>query len=119
MATIGTRLFTFFCGKLEGIDEFGNRYFSDKRAQKGRRVKRWVIYKHKDEASQVPASWHGWLHHINSETPIDSEQITNIWEKPHMPNLTGTADAYRPPGHILSGGQRARATGDYEAWKPK
>jgi len=35
-----------------------------------------------------------------------------------VPNLTGTAEAYRPPGHVLAGGQRDKATGDYEPWKP-
>ena len=32
--------------------------------------------------------------------------------------LTGTALAYRPPGHTLKGGHRAPATGDYEPWTP-
>jgi NADH:ubiquinone oxidoreductase subunit len=41
------------------------------------------------------------------------------WEKEHLPNLTGTAAAYRPPGSLLGGGQRAPATGDYEAWQPE
>ena len=36
-----------------------------------------------------------------------------------VPNLTGTKAAYRPPGHILKGGQRDKATGDYEAWTPE
>jgi NADH:ubiquinone oxidoreductase subunit len=26
--------------------------------------------------------------------------------------------AYVPPGHERRGGQRQRATGDYEAWRP-
>ena len=34
-------------------------------------------------------------------------------------NLTGTGLAYRPPGHLKSGGRREKATGDYEAWKPE
>ena len=33
-------------------------------------------------------------------------------------NLTGTANAYRPAGALESGGVRAAATGDYEAWNP-
>lgn len=119
MTTIGTRLFTILNGKLEGKDEFGNRYFSEKHGQKGKRTKRWVIYKDKDDASNVPASWHGWLHHIFDATPIESEQSKNDWEKSHIPNLTGTSEAYRPPGHILKGGQRSKATGDYESWKPE
>jgi NADH:ubiquinone oxidoreductase subunit len=40
------------------------------------------------------------------------------WEKPHIPNLTGTIAAYRPSGAISRGGERQRATGDYEAWTP-
>ena len=32
--------------------------------------------------------------------------------------LTGTDLAYRPPGHTLMGGHRAKATGDYEPWTP-
>ena len=41
------------------------------------------------------------------------------WQKPHLPNATGTAASYRPPGHDYEGGHRARATGDYEAWTPE
>ena len=33
-------------------------------------------------------------------------------------NLTGTGQAYRPPGHTLKGGQRTKGTGDYEPWIP-
>jgi NADH:ubiquinone oxidoreductase subunit len=40
------------------------------------------------------------------------------WQKPHEPNLTGTDLAYRPPGHVLKGGARAPASGDYEPWVP-
>jgi len=35
-----------------------------------------------------------------------------------VPNLTGTAQAYRPPGALEAGGNRPAATGDYEAWSP-
>ena len=34
------------------------------------------------------------------------------WQKAHVPNLTGTDLAYRPPGHTLKGGQRAPASGE-------
>jgi len=40
------------------------------------------------------------------------------WEKEHQPNLSGSPMAYVPPGHERRGGQRQRATGDYEAWRP-
>jgi len=41
------------------------------------------------------------------------------WEKDTIPNLTGTIHAYRPKGAIARGGERQRATGDYEAWTPE
>ena len=40
------------------------------------------------------------------------------WQKPHLPNLTGSPAAYRPKGSILSGKHRPQVTGDYDAWTP-
>jgi NADH:ubiquinone oxidoreductase subunit len=40
------------------------------------------------------------------------------WEKPHEPNLTGSAAAYRPKGSVLTNEHRPRVTGDYDAWTP-
>ena len=40
------------------------------------------------------------------------------WEKPHVPNMTGTPYAYRPKGSLYAEGKRPKATGDYEAWTP-
>src|SRR3546814_3251531 len=65
------------------------------------------------EASKVPPEWHGWLHHL-TDTPPEATAPRYAWQKEHMPNLTGTRYAYRPPGHVLQGGKRERATGDYE-----
>lgn len=116
--TIGTRLFTWLCGEQVGTDAAGNRYYREKRPRPGRRERRWVIYKGAPEASKVPADWHGWLHHRTDEVPPAGGKRRWPWQKDHLPNLTGTAAAYRPPGHILRGGRRDRATGDYEPWRP-
>jgi NADH:ubiquinone oxidoreductase subunit len=110
--TIGTKLFTAICGKKVGEDEFGNRYFTSK---KGRR---WVMYNGIAEASKVPAIWHRWLHKTTDEVPTGNAP-KHDWQKTHTPNLTGTTGAYAPKGHIKSGGKRAKATGDYTAWKPE
>jgi len=59
------------------------------------------------------------LHHQTNKFPSDHEGFRKPWQKPHTPNLTGTTLAYKPTGHQLNGGQRARATGDYEAWTPE
>jgi NADH:ubiquinone oxidoreductase subunit len=118
--TIGTRLYTWWRGLQVGRDAFGNRYFRDKtgatRAD-GLREKRWVLYNGAPEASKVPPEWHAWLHHTVTAAPLAS-QPTKPWQKEHIPNLTGTPLAYRPPGHDFQGGQRARASGDYEPWVP-
>ena len=52
------------------------------------------------------------------DRPADPGVARRPWSKPPMPNLTGTAASYRPPGHDYEGGVRDRATGDYEAWTP-
>jgi len=116
--TIGTRLFTWWRGKHVGSDPLGNRYFTERSPTEGERARRWVLFAGEAEASMVPPLWHAWLHHTIAEPPTEEEMRRHPWQKPHVPNLTGTADAYRPPGHVLAGGRRAPATGDYEPWRP-
>jgi NADH:ubiquinone oxidoreductase subunit len=123
--TLGTRLYTWWKGELVGTDSYGNRYYRE-RGQKplikggGResREKRWVIYEGEAEASKVPPEWHGWLHHIAAAVPSIDPAARRPWQKDHLPNLTGTALAYRPEGSVLRGGKRAKASGDYEPWTP-
>jgi NADH:ubiquinone oxidoreductase subunit len=113
---IGTSLFTRFRGRGVGKDVFGNRYFEEKSAVPGRRVRRWVVYAGPIEASTVPPEWHAWLHYT-VDVPI-ADTNRRSWMKPHLPNRTGTPYSYRPPGHDYRGGRRHRATGDYDAWTP-
>ncbi len=112
--TWGTRLFTWRKGKFVGEDEFGNKYY---RERKGHR--RWVIYKGLAEASTVSPDWHGWLHYTVDTPPTEETYQAKPWQKPHRPNMTGTAQAYRPSGSTLVKGQRPHATGDYESWRPE
>jgi NADH:ubiquinone oxidoreductase subunit len=115
--SIGTRLFTFLHGAPVGTDSQGNRYFRDKKLRGGGlRERRWVLFNGPEEASVIPPEWHAWIHHTTDE-PLD-ETHRKPWQKPHLPNLTGTTLSYRPPGHDYQGGHRAPATGDYEAWSP-
>jgi NADH:ubiquinone oxidoreductase subunit len=117
MNSLGTLLFTWRHGELVGRDEHGNRYYRYKRAGDAKHAKRWVVYKGPIEASRVPPEWHAWLHRYVDEPPSGPRR-RHPWEKEHIPNPTGTAAAYRPPGHELRGGRRDRATGDYEPWTP-
>lgn len=115
--SLGTRLFTWLHGEFVGADEFGNRYYLDRRTKGARRERRWVLYRGEVEASRVPPEWHAWLHATIAEPPLHSAERRD-WQQPHQPNLTGTNQAYRPPGHVLKGGKRPRVSGDYEAWTP-
>ncbi len=122
--TFGTRLYTRFKGQEVGRDRFGNRYYREKRGgnvhpDSLRKERRWVIYEGEVEASRVPPDWHAWLHHTVAEPPPPEGAARRPWEKEHQRNLTGTGAAYRPAGHTLSGGKRARGTGDYEPWTPE
>ena len=77
-----------------------------------------MIYKGIDEASKVPAEWHRWLHYTGELPPSQRPVAHHSWEKEHVPNLTGTAYAYLPPGHVAKGGERMKASADYEPWRP-
>jgi NADH:ubiquinone oxidoreductase subunit len=119
--TFGTQLWTWRFGELVGLDEQGNHYYRTK----GRKIdptlgfeRRWVIYNGVAEASRVPPSWHGWLHHTVDIAPTEESYTAREWEKPHVPNMTGTPAAYRPAGSTLASGQRPKATGDYQPWTP-
>jgi NADH:ubiquinone oxidoreductase subunit len=120
-ATWGIRFTIAKRGVFVGQDDYGNRYYEakDGRDSYDGRKRRWVTYKGYADASKVPAEWHGWLHHTFVDPPTKEPLLTRAWEKEHRPNLTGTIYAYRPPGAISRGGERSKATGDYEAWKPE
>src|SRR6266566_4857146 len=105
--TFGTQLWTWAYGESVGTDEFGNRYYRTRGGKIDptlRFERRWVVYNGYAEASKVPPS----------------QESVKIWpwEKPHRPNLTGTPQAYRPPGSTLAQNRRHPATGEYKAWTP-
>ncbi|MFN3817758.1 NADH:ubiquinone oxidoreductase subunit NDUFA12 [Blastomonas sp.] len=117
-ATVGTLLFSSLNGEKVGEDHQGNTYFRSK-PKKGRKERRWVLYKGANDASRVPSEWHGWLHNSYDAIPESHLPPPRIWEKDYVPNQTGTIGAYRPAGSLDRGGVRAAATGDYEAWTPE
>ena len=118
--TWGTRLTIWNQGRFVGEDDFGNRYYEQKKGVgPAGRPRRWVTYTGLAEASKVPPDWHGWLHYTVDEPPIAENYQARPWQKPHLMNMTGTPEAYRPPGSILTHGGRPKATGDYEPWRPE
>jgi len=120
-ATLGVRFTIGKRGRFVGEDELGNRYYEardDSCSYDVGRKRRWVIYNGYAEASKVSPDWHGWLHYTFDEPPTVAPFATRVWEKEHLPNLTGTIHAYRPQGSLARGGERQAASGDYEAWVP-
>ncbi|MEL6170105.1 MAG: NADH:ubiquinone oxidoreductase subunit NDUFA12 [Pseudomonadota bacterium] len=110
--TIGTQLMTWRKGVRVGEDDAGNVFYETRDG-----ARRWVIYNGEAEASRVSPDWHGWLHHTYAEPPTKAPLKRKAWEKEHLPNLTGTAEAYAPPGSIRRPEPAARS--DYDAWSPE
>jgi NADH:ubiquinone oxidoreductase subunit len=110
--TLNTQFFTARHGVKVGRDAAGNTFY---RSKDGRR--RWVIYQGEMEASRIAPDWHGWLHHTWDLPPTEAPLPRTSWEKPHLENLTGSAEAYAPPGSIRRGEPVVRR--DYEAWRPE
>jgi NADH:ubiquinone oxidoreductase subunit len=105
--------------RLIGKDEQGNRYFEEAAASGPHgRKRRWVVYHGVAEASRVPPDWHGWLHHTFEEPPTVAPLRRRVWEKAHLPNMTGTPLAYRPPGSLALDPDRT-VKQDYEPWAPE
>jgi NADH:ubiquinone oxidoreductase subunit len=109
--TLGTQIFTARRGMKVGQDEQGNTYYQTRDG-----LRRWVIYQGEMEASRVSPEWHGWLHHTWDKPPTEAPPRRKAWEKPHVPNLTGTGAAYAPPGSIRRAAPPERR--DYDAWTP-
>lgn len=111
-ATVGTRLFTARHGKRVGEDAEGNVFYESRDG-----ARRWVIYNGETEASRISPDWHGWLHRTWDEPPTETPLAHKAWEKPHQPNLTGTPEAYAPPGSLRRA--KPQPLRDYEAWSPE
>jgi NADH:ubiquinone oxidoreductase subunit len=113
------QLKTWRYGELVGIDTDGNRYYRDHRTKDTKRERRWVVFNNgESEATRVPAEWHGWLHYQIVNTPEPQNSLRRSWQKQHAINLTGTAMAYLPQGHILRDGQYVHVFRNYEPWEP-
>lgn len=116
-ATFGTMLFSARNGRTIGQDALGNTYHEGKAGVTGH-PRRWVMYSGANDASRVPPEWHSWLHNTVDLPPDESLPPPRRWELDAKANLTGSLAAYRPAGALEAGGERAAATGDYEAWHP-
>ena len=101
-------IYTLFKGKFVGIDQSGNKYYSNSEG------KRWVIYKNKVESSKIPPEWHLWIHFLTNDKPPSNPNKFK-WQKKHEENLTGTTKAYKPDGLLSSDSKKNMKK--YETWK--
>jgi len=106
--TLGTFIYTFFLGKYVGLDEFGNKYYSNSKD------KRWVIYKNNVESSKISSEWYLWIHFLSNEKPSNKEH-RYLWQKQRKQNLTGTKEAYKPEGSLSRDSKRNLKK--YDTWK--
>ena len=96
---------TLFFGKFVGSDEFGNKYYKNKKDE------RWVIYAKDIEATKITSDWFLWMHHTVNEYSIRITKKYN-WQKSHTQNLSGTNKAYKP--NKISKKNKFK---NYESWK--
>ena len=106
--TFGTFLYTIFFGKQIGKDEYGNKYYKNKKD------KRWVIYNGEINASKITSDWYSWIHHISNRIPNEEGEKKFSWQKPHKDNKTGTNESYKP-NKISKNNKKFKK---YESWRP-
>ena len=103
--TLGTKIKTIFLGKLVGTDSFGNKYYESKAG------KRWIIYKDEIDASKIPNEWYSWIHFTKNKIENIHDLNKYEWQKPHLPNQTGTENSYHPNKNNEQNNKK------YKSWK--
>ena len=107
---------TWLYGVFIGIDSQGNKYYT---AKKNSNIegKRWVMFSRECDASNISSAWQHWLTHSVSLSPAEKSRKAYPWQKPRLPNPTGSNEAYLPTGSIKSE-YNLQKTSHYEPWVP-
>ena len=109
----GTLVYTKVFGKFVGKDDFGNKYYITRDNKK-----KWVLYAKENDASNVTSAWHLWLTNDNVNIPIKNDKNLS-WQKKHIPNRTGSEEAYKPKGVITKKiHAKNKETKLYNSWIP-
>ena len=103
--TFGTFLKTLFFGKYVGSDDYGNKYYKNKKNE------RWVVYSDNIEATKITSEWYLWIHHTIDKPPVNTEAKFS-WQKKHLENQTGTKNSFKPV-KITKNNLKKK----YETWK--
>ena len=110
---IGTKLYLLLRTKYIGSDNFGNLYYQAKTDYNALgKLKRFVFFKGKKEATKVPPTFNAWLKHIIYDFPKNTQP--HSWQQDYQCNLTGTKHAYFPSFQQKSLLLKAQ----YNAWTP-
>ena len=80
----------FFLENFVGKDEFGNKYYEDKKGIDGSDISNEV------DATKIPVEWYSWIHFMPNRIEKNHELNKYEWQKPHLSNQTGTEKAYYP-----------------------
>ena len=119
------KILTKLLCKNVGCDEFGNQYFQSRAINSEGKFRRLVIYKGGNETSKIPALWHSWMHYTIDDPNIAKNHQNHSWQKVHLPNLTGTKNAYNPlkSSNLAINKDdeskiRKKVSADYESWQP-
>ena len=88
--TFGTFIKTLFTGTFVGKDQYGNKYYENKKNQ------RWVIYSGDVEATKITTDWYLWMHHTIDKIPSEELSKKHPWQKDHSENKTGTKESFKP-----------------------
>ena len=119
IVSLGDRQLDGRQGELVGVDAAGNSYYENRSYQQGR--SRWVVMKDLDDysAANVPAEWHGWLHHANDEPGLETA-VQPIFADVHPAFVRGrdASGAHLPKGHFLRPGSENRSWAKYSPWSP-
>ena len=94
-------------------DEFGNRYYRTRGGKIDPTLlmeRRWVIYNGEAEASSMPPSWHGWMHHTVDVPP--TEETLSAAALAEAAPAEPHRHARRAPPDRLDLGARPPAEGD-------
>ena len=80
-------------------DEQGNRYYRTNGGKIDPTLdfeRRWVIYNGYAEASRIPPSWHGWMHHTVDVPPTEENYTAARMGKAARPEHDGHAGGLSP-----------------------
>lgn len=105
-------------GTYMGTDELGNKYYENK-IDYPHGQHRWVEYAgeksfYENDASNVPASWHGWLHGVTDELPTATTIGSTHRYKPLEIAKGSSAPYERNVGGVI-----APHTPSYSSHKPR